>query len=277
MVLIYKTKPFIPFKTTYSKFVLLNMLKIVLLGTGNVATHFFHALNKADNVSVIQVFGRNLEELALFKNKTQTVTAPMDIKEADVFLIAVSDSAVSTVSQYLKNKKGLVVHTSGSVPLNAISNKRKGVFYPLQTFTKEKKIDFHSIPICIETENANDYLILKELGYSVSNSIHRISSEQRQKLHLSAVLVNNFPNHLYHLAQEICNENELSFELLQPLISETVDKIRFLTPMNAQTGPAKRNDVETLQFHIEQIKQPLQKKIYQLLSESIKKTYEKEL
>ncbi|MEM8929410.1 MAG: DUF2520 domain-containing protein [Bacteroidota bacterium] len=253
------------------------MPSVVLLGTGNVATHLFYAFQKAKTVEIVQVYGRKKPGLNYFEALTKVTNDTSQILDADIYILAISDSSVAQMSQSLKHKKGLVVHTSGSVSLDTILSKRRGVFYPLQTFTKGREADFSKVPICIEAENAEDFTLLKTLGTAISGKVHQISTQQRKKLHLSAVLVNNFTNHLFHIAQEICKENDIPFHLLQPLISETVNKIRHLAPIDAQTGPARRNDMETMQLHLEQFKNPLQKKIYLRLSESIKKTYEKEL
>ena len=253
------------------------MLSIVLLGTGNVATHLFQAFQNTKEVEIIEVFGRNTSALAYFDRYTHISNDIAKIADADIYILAVSDSSISEVSRALKKKKGLVVHSSGSVPLDAIASSRGGVFYPLQTFTKGKKVDFSEVPICIETKKESDIRLLELLGEPISKQVHQISSEQRKKLHLGAVLVNNFPNHLYNMAYGLCTENNIPFGLLWPLISETVDKIRHLSPKEAQTGPARRNDVKTMQEHLEQLQDPIQKKIYQLLSESIKTTYEEEL
>lgn len=259
------------------KFVLLKMLSIVLVGTGNLATHLHMAFSGTENIEIRQIYGRNPNALKLFEGIVATTTFLSEIIDADVYILAVSDRAILEVSKALGHKKGLVCHTSGSVSINAIHGKQKGVFYPLQTFTKGKSVDFSEIPICIEAENERDVSILVSLGKSISAKVYQVSSKQREKLHLSAVLVNNFPNHLFGLAEKICHENDIPFQWLWPLIEETIDKVKFLTPKEAQTGPAKRNDVITMQRHLSQLENPLQKKIYQLLSESIKITYEKEL
>lgn len=253
------------------------MLKIVLLGSGNVATHLFQAFRNVSVAKVVQVYGRNSSALESFGKETDITMSPKKIKDADIYIIAVTDHSITEISSVLLEKKGLVAHTSGSVTLNSIRAENKGVFYPLQTFSEGKKMDFKSIPILIEAETEGHYQLLHVLGNHISNEVHRVSSEQRKKLHLAAVFVNNFPNHLFHIAHQICQRENIAFELLLPLISETVDKIRFLSPKASQTGPGRRNDVDTMQDHLEQLENPLQKKIYHVLSESIKKTYEKEL
>ncbi|WP_343486535.1 DUF2520 domain-containing protein [Allomuricauda sp. d1] len=251
------------------------MLSVILLGTGNVAHHLFKAFSKVESVSVEQVYGRNINSLKNFENQADVTSTSEAIKDADVYLIGVDDSSITEVSNLLNAKNGLVAHTSGSVPMDAIEHENRGVFYPLQSFTKGKEIDFSNIPICIEANNDKEYEVLEKLGKAISTSVHRITTKQRQALHLPAVFVNNFTNHLYQIAETLCEERDVPFELLRPLIMETADKIRFLSPNEAQTGPAKRNDIEIMQQHLDSLKNPLRKKIYQLMSESIRESSRK--
>ncbi|GGG43507.1 hypothetical protein GCM10011414_11460 [Croceivirga lutea] len=248
------------------------MHSIVLLGSGNVAHHLFAVLQPY----IIQVYARNAENLKSF-SQVKTTTKKNEIADADVYIIAVNDDAIEEVSTLLTSKSGLVVHTSGSVSINAIVTSRKGVFYPLQTFTKGKKLDFKNIPLCIEAQRIEDYELLEKIGGSISNLVRKISTKQRQTLHVAAVFVNNFSNHLFYLAEEICAQDAIEFNLLKPLIEETVAKIQDLSPKKAQTGPAKRNDEKTMHRHLQQLTAENNKKIYQLLSQSIQKTYEEKL
>jgi predicted short-subunit dehydrogenase-like oxidoreductase (DUF2520 family) len=147
---------------------------------------------------------------------------------------------------------------------------RRGVFYPLQTFTKGKKVDFREIPICIESEFSADLEIIKKLANTISEKTYIINSQQRKALHIAAVFVNNFVNHLYQIGNEICLENQVPFEILEALISETAAKVRTLSPDEAQTGPAKREDQQTIEAHLDFLKPDATKKsIYQLLTQSI--------
>jgi predicted short-subunit dehydrogenase-like oxidoreductase (DUF2520 family) len=156
------------------------------------------------------------------------------------------------------------------MPMEILDAKnRRGVFYPLQTFTKNKAINFKEIPICLESEMEIDFFIIKKLAQSISNSVQSISSEQRKALHVAAVFVCNFVNHLYKIGNDICKENQLSFEILKPLIVETAQKIIQLTPENAQTGPAKRNDTATINSHLNFLSDENQKEIYKLITKSI--------
>ena len=243
------------------------MIKVILLGSGNVATHLFQAFSKANGIEVVQVFSRTISKD--FPETLQTSDFSK-ITEADVYIICVSDSAISSVSSQLSFENRLVVHTSGSTDINVLDSKnRKGVFYPLQTFTKNKSVDFSQIPICIETEVLTDFEIIEKLAKSVSNSVYLINGNQRKTLHVSAVFVCNFTNHLYTIGNTICEENNIPFEILQPLIEETAKKIKSLSPSEAQTGPAIRNDKKTIEKHIDFLTNENQKEIYKILTKSI--------
>lgn len=243
------------------------MIKVILLGSGNVATHLFQAFSKANGVEVVQVFSRTISKD--FPETLQT-SDYKEINAADVYIICVSDSAISSVSSQLSFENRLVVHTSGSTDINVLDSKnRKGVFYPLQTFTKNKSVDFSQIPICIETEVPSDFEIIEKLAKSVSNSVYLINGNQRKALHVSAVFVCNFTNHLYTIGNTICEENNIPFEILQPLIEETAKKIKSLSPSESQTGPAVRNDQKTIEKHIDFLTNENQKEIYKILTKSI--------
>lgn len=251
------------------------MIKVVIIGAGNVALHLLKAFDECTKIDVLQMYSRSIKKT---ENNVPFTTDHAKIKNADIYIIAVSDDAIPVVSKKLTHKKGLVVHTSGSVPMNILSeNSRYGVFYPLQTFSKEQEVDFNTVPICIEAKNKTDLELLNRLGNLVSGNVQEVSSEQRKSLHLAAVLVNNFTNHLYHLGNTICEEKNVSFELLKPLILETVKKLDTSSPYDAQTGPAKRGDKNTINSHLEQLKDEHLKKIYSILSLSINNTYGKKL
>lgn len=253
------------------------MVSIVLIGTGNVSKHLFDAFILSTEISILQVVGRNIKALEYYKNRSNIEHDFSKIANADIYIIAVSDDAIAEVSTSLIDKKGLVVHTSGSVSMNDLSNPRKGIFYPLQTFSKEKKVDFKTIPICIEAEKEIDFTLLKKVAETLSNQVYKISSEQRKSIHLAAVFVNNFTNHLYHIGNKICAENQVSFEILKPLITETAQKVESLPPIEAQTGPAKRNDSETIERHLSQLKNKDYKDLYTLLTKSIQDAHGKKL
>lgn len=242
------------------------MIKVTLVGQGNVSHHLAKVFQLSEDVELVAVLDSRK-------------TVPKNLMEqTEICIIAVSDGAIKEVSQRIKAGNCLVAHTSGSVALDELPlDFRRGVFYPLQTFSKDKEIDFSNIPICIEAEKEKDALLLTTLAKCISKNVQTVSSSQRLSLHLAAVFANNFPNHLYQIANEICIENELSFDLLKPLIIETSDKINTLSPFEAQTGPARREDSTTMQEHIDLLKNSDRKEIYSQLSKSIQKTYGKEL
>jgi predicted short-subunit dehydrogenase-like oxidoreductase (DUF2520 family) len=244
------------------------MINVVLLGAGNVANHLIQAFSNTENVNVIQVYNRSKAALKPFEKLTETTTSIEDLIEADVYLISVKDDAVEEVVSILKNKNALIAHTSGSVPMFS-SATRNGVFYPLQTFSKNTKVNFKEIPICLEASAKKDLILLEELAGSISEKIFTISSEQRKKLHLAAVFACNFTNHLYAIAEEICQQNQVPFEVLNSLIKETAQKATLHSPREVQTGPAIRNDQKTIRQHLEQITNADEAKIYKLLTQSI--------
>lgn len=246
------------------------MIKITLIGSGNVAQHLIKAFTKSEETEIVQVFSRKKESVQNLVNLDRIVTEFTDLKESDLYIISVSDNAIIEVSEQLPFKNQLVVHTSGTTSINFLHPKnRKGVFYPLQTFSKDKTVDFSIIPICLEAENPEDYTILETVARSISEAVFSISSEQRKAIHISAVFVNNFTNHLYQIGQEICEEHQIPFEILKPLIQETADKIKVLAPADAQTGPGKRHDSVTTEAHLNYLTNENQKNIYKLLTQSI--------
>lgn len=229
------------------------MISVTIIGQGNVAHHLYKAFSKAKKVDVSTINSRKLN----------------NISEADIYIIAVSDDAISKVSSKIKSKKAIVVHTSGSVSINSLKNSgRKGVFYLLQSFSKNKEINFDEIPFCLEAENSKDLELLETLAKSIGKNIYHINSEQRKSLHIAAVFVNNFTNHMYKIGEDICNKHQVPFDVLQPLIKETALKIGNLSPEKAQTGPAIRNDQQTINNHLELLNNE-QQEIYQLITKSI--------
>jgi predicted short-subunit dehydrogenase-like oxidoreductase (DUF2520 family) len=246
------------------------MIQITIIGSGNVAQHLIKAFSKSEAVEIAQVFSRKKEKLSSLIEFDKIVSDYEDLKESDLYIIAVTDNAIAEVSQQLPFNNQLVVHTSGTASIETLDDKnRKGVFYPLQTFSKNKEIDFSVIPICLEADNTFDFRVLETVAKSISKAVFPINSEQRKALHVAAVFVNNFTNHLYQIGQEICEENQVSFDILKPLIQETAEKIKTLEPIDAQTGPAKRNDSSTIQAHLEYLSNEDQKNIYRILTQSI--------
>lgn len=250
------------------------MIKVIIIGSGNVAQHLIAAFQNPQNlgteIELVQVFSRQIGSVSHLLDLDHITNDFDTLTEADLYIIAVSDDAIADISSKLPFKNRLVVHTSGSVPLNALDdNNRKGVFYPLQTFTKNKAVDFKIIPICLESENATDFQLLEKVAKAISEKVFAINSEQRKALHVAAVFVNNFVNHLYQIGNEICKEHQVPFEILKPLILETTQKIMTLSPSAAQTGPAKRNDTKTIEAHEAFLSNEDHLKIYKTLTQSI--------
>ena len=246
------------------------MITVVLIGSGNVAQHLIKAFAKSKKVTVIQAFSRQKEQLNYLLDSSKITNDYSALVEADIYIMAVSDDAIATVSEQLPFKNRLVVHTSGSVSINSLDKKnRKGVFYPLQTFSKNAIVDFSQIPICIESENDTDLILLEKIAKQISDNAYKINEEQRKALHVAAVFVNNFVNYMYQIGNEICTENNVSFEILKPLIFETANKVLTLSPKEAQTGPAKRNDIQTIDSHLSFLSNENHAKIYKTLTQSI--------
>ncbi|MDC9722518.1 MAG: DUF2520 domain-containing protein [Urechidicola sp.] len=249
------------------------MIRVSILGSGNVATHLINAFLKADAVELVQVYSRTIGAIEHLKNDVQITDTTQNLIPVDVTIIAISDDTIAEFSNQL-NIKGVVAHTSGSVSITDLNDSlSKGVFYPLQTFSKDKGVDFSEIPICLEAENNETLNILKKIASAISDKVYEVNSIQREKLHLAAVFVNNFTNHLYQIGNSICDEHKIPFEILHPLIKETACKIKEISPKDAQTGPAKRKDFKTIDKHLNQLSEQ-EKKIYTILTNSISKTYQ---
>ena len=248
-------------------------MQIVLIGSGNVAFHLAKAFTEAQ-IPVSQIFGRNTTELQKISEQFSIPFSTESLVDADLYIISVSDSSIAEVSSLIKNKNALVAHTSGSVSREALSgNYRKSVFYPLQTFSKSKNLDYSKIPFFIDAENENDEEILKNLASKISKNVMLANDEIRKYIHLTAVFACNFVNHLYARAKEISDSQGIPFDYFLPLIDETTQKIHELEPKLAQTGPAIRNDEKVLKLHESLLTDEEKLKIYKTLNESIKKMY----
>ncbi len=246
------------------------MISICIIGSGNVAQHLIKAIEKSDQLELIQVFARHPESISHLIDSDKITSEITTLKEAHLYIISVSDDAIQSISNSLIFKDKLVAHTSGSVTIDDLSDSnRKAVLYPLQTLSKKKEIDFTTVPLCIEAQNEADIHLLGEVADQLSNHVYNVNSEQRKSLHVAAVFVSNFTNHLYKIGNDICTEHQVPFEILKPLITETAKKIQTLAPADAQTGPAKRNDTSTINKHLAILTDENQKEIYKLLTKSI--------
>ena len=249
-------------------------MKIVIIGSGNVAYHLAKAFTQ-NNIEVSQIFGRNEVELNKISEELNVPYSTKELADADLYLISVSDSAVEQVSDLIRTEKALVAHTSGSLPIETLKgNYRKASFYPLQTFSKTKNLDYSKIPFFIEAENQIDEKSLFELASLISDNVETSDYEKRKYIHLTAVFACNFVNHLFARAKEISDSQDLDFNYFIPLIDETVEKIHHLEPKSAQTGPAVRGDERILKLHEELITNDEHLKIYNTMNESIQKMYQ---
>ncbi len=254
------------------------MIRIVLIGSGQVAYHLHKAMMNAKGVTLEQLVARRPEALGDFAPPIPRSSLKGPIAPADIYVLAVSDAAIAEVSAQLPSKDALFVHTSGATSREVLrGHSRTGVLYPLQTFSKDREIDFRKVPLILETGKPADLALLRDLALALSNSAYEFNEAQRKQLHLAAVFVNNFANHMVYLGEAACQDHGITEDLLKPLIRETWMKLETLSAFEAQTGPARRRDAKTLQEHLLLLDDPLRKQLYQLLSESITKTYEQEL
>lgn len=247
--------------------------KIVLLGAGNVATHLARAFSGAGHE--IAVWNRSEAALKFIVAELGCPCATdMDAlpKDADVYIISVKDDAVDSVAEQLAHTlgktKAIVAHTAGSLPKSLLDRhfENAGVIYPMQTFSREKALDYKEIPFFIEEEDD----VLKRLALTVSEHVFTLTSEQRKVLHLASVFACNFANHCYTIAEDVLRQIDIPFATLLPLIKETTQKVSVLSPREAQTGPAVREDDTVLgrQIHLLDSRPDL-RDIYILMSNSI--------
>ncbi|MDW8297508.1 MAG: DUF2520 domain-containing protein [Raineya sp.] len=254
-------------------------LKIAILGTGNVAWHLAKAISQTATYQVVEIWGRNeakVNELAQFLQISCKSNLDFRTSKANIILLAISDSALPQILRQIQVSTWQVLaHTSGSTSIEVFENLRCkanfGVFYPLQTFSKNREVNIHEVPFCIEANSAETQKLLWSLAESLSSKVFHINSHERLLLHLAAVFANNFVNHLFSISQEILQKNNLPFELLVPLIKETCLKaIEAENIKDIQTGPARRKDTNTIQKHLNLLQADENKwKIYEIISQSI--------
>ncbi len=248
-------------------------MQIVIIGSGNVAYHMAKAFT-LKGIFLAQIFGRNEKELNKISEELNIPYSTGQLEDADLYIICVSDNSVQEVSGIIAKKNCLVAHTSGSLPKEVLAGTyRRASFYPLQTFSKSKELEYEKIPFFIETENEEDRKILFELASKISKNVMESDHEKRKYIHLTAVFACNFVNHLFSRAKEISDSQEIPFDYFLPLIDETVQKIHEIEPKKAQTGPAVRNDVRILELH-EQLLKDESLEIYKTMIYSIQKMYE---
>ncbi len=249
-------------------------LNISFIGAGNLATHLAKALYEK-GFFISQVYSRSTSSaklLANYLNASYTSKLSELVDSADIYFVALKDSVLNEVLSQINFHNQLIVHCSGSLPLSVLKNysENTGVFYPLQTFSKQRRIEFASIPVFIEANSATNEEKLLKIAQQLSGSVTVLSSEKRKKIHISAVFASNFVNHFYTISAELLKSEGIPFEVLKPLIEETAQKIQEVRPGKAQTGPAVRFDENIISSHLAALEDKGNyKMIYKLISESI--------
>ena len=243
------------------------------MGAGNVAIHLARAMQVSDNIELVQYYSRSLENSSYFDPEIKHTDNLNNLDEADIYILALKDEVVEEFSKRLTHVKGLVVHTSGSLDLNALSSlSRSGVLYPIQTFTKERSFSLKTIPFGVECTNPEDIKLLKSMASILTDHPFELDSQARKRIHLAAVFANNFSNYMFTISKQLCDDNNLSFDLLKPIIKETAEKINYMSPEEAQTGPARRNDHMIMETQEAQLNSDLGE-IYRMISRSIQNKY----
>ncbi|MDX8338836.1 F420-dependent NADP oxidoreductase [Draconibacterium sp. IB214405] len=247
---------------------------ICFIGAGNVATHLAVELQKCGH-NITQIYSRTTEsakQLADRLNTDYSTSNETVTKGADIYIVALKDAVVEQVLSQLEFDDKLLVHCSGSLPMNILSkfSKNYGVFYPMQTFSKSREVNFKVIPIFVEANSNQNLQILEDMANEVSESVTVLDSDKRKSLHIAAVFACNFSNHCYALAARYLDSKELPFEILRPLIMETASKVQELHPKEAQTGPAIRFDENIINAHLNELKEmPGLQELYNSISKSI--------
>ena len=254
--------------------------KLSLIGSGNVATHLGKSLFAA-GIKIDTVFSRNIDNATELAEKidSEPVNKIKNLsKNSDIYIFSVSDEAISPLAIMLSKYIGRhnrVVHTSGMVNSNVFKDlfDDYGVFYPLQTFTKNRELDISKVPFCITANNKNVENDLLTLANKISTDVNIIKDKERMKLHVAAVFVNNFTNFMYSIGKDITEKEKLDFGLLFPLMEETTAKVlEGYNPESIQTGPAVRSDENTVRQHLKYLKKfPKYMKVYKILTELIMK------
>ena len=249
-------------------------MDIVIIGTGNVAYTLARKIKNSEH-DLLQVAGRNPQKASKL-GAALNIPHALDIqslnKQADFYIVAIADDALYSIGDWLNLEKKLVVHTAGSVSKDVLRkvSKNYGVLYPLQSLKSMMEI-IPEIPFLVDGNTPDDLALIRDFASSLSDKVVVADDESRIRLHVAAVVVNNFSNHLYALAEEFCRKENLQFDLLQPLISETASRLTNVSPGDAQTGPAVRNDESTIEKQTKLLrKYPELKKIYQEMTRSIK-------
>jgi predicted short-subunit dehydrogenase-like oxidoreductase (DUF2520 family) len=251
-------------------------MKITIIGSGNVATVLAKTMFSKGH-TIVNIAARDEDAGKALANIVQANYTKINAldKSVDIIIIAVADKSIGEIASQLDKTNAIVVHTAGSVSIDLLQNKfdNYGVIYPLQSLRKDM-VDIPEIPFLLEANNSFTSSILNTFCKSLSNTVSFITENERLYLHTSAVFVNNFTNYLYSEVYQLCQDNKINFNLLLPLIKETANRVEHQSPLDMQTGPAKRNDTVTIEKHLKLLdKYPKVKEIYAFISERITKMY----
>ena len=251
------------------------MKDIILVGSGNVATHLGIALKNC-NYTIVQVYSRSIENAKKLAQQLNTdfTNDLTQLKTADLIIVSVNDDAISTLLSKLRNTA--IVHTSGSIGMDVFGPNLSdfGVFYPLQTFNTDIELIISDIQFCIEANSKAFENQLVEIARNLSSNVITMNSEQRKQLHIAAIFACNFSNQMFSIADDLLAEKDIDFKILLPLINQTIAKLNTNKPKAVQTGPAKRKDIKIIQKHIKIIQQEDIQELYQKISNNIIKTHE---
>jgi len=249
-------------------------MEVVIIGTGNVATILGRKFRSVGH-KIVQVVGRNSKAASALAYEWDTVSTNYNspiTRHADIYIVAVSDHAIQAIVENLKLPGKVVAHTAASVPMQVLKHvtQHYGIFYPLQSLRKEMK-HLPDIPVFFDAVDETASHKLRSLAASIAGEkVTQSGAEDRAKLHVAAVVVSNFVNHLYKLAEEYCEKEGVDFKQLLPLIEETATRVKDISPEKSQTGPALRHDKETIQKHLDLLKDhPQLRNIYLVMTESI--------
>lgn len=246
------------------------MTSITIVGSGNVAHHLAKAILalQSNDFVLRQIFARNPENWTGSDTSLNISNKWEQLQPTDWVILCVKDEAIAEVSTQIPWKKALVIHTSGSTAIDVIATANKGVWYPLQTFSKATDVSWKEIPVALEANYPKHLTDMETLAKMLSNKVAVLTYEQRLRLHLAAVFSCNFANHLYHIAANLLEKEQLNFDWMLPLIHATTTKLETLSPKDAQTGPALRNDSNTINKQLAQLPEK-EKEIYDILTKSI--------
>jgi len=253
--------------------------KINIIGAGNVAHYYAWSLHEA-GADIRCIYNRSIEKANALAGRCGSMATDdlIALPEADLTIIAISDDHIAQMAQNIVDIHGpevTMIHCSGSLGIEIFPKEARnvGIAWPVQSISKEQTYNKSDVPICLEASHPTLLKVLLPLFQMISDEVHYLSSNQKKHAHVAAVIANNFSNHLYALAEEHCIENGVNFNILKPLIIQSANKIATTSPKNLQTGPAKRNDTQTINQHLDLISKGSLKKVYKRISKSITKMY----